>query len=318
VHAARATLERIVRAEALADADETWMLAHAVEALGADVRTTAGEAASAAILARVSTSGGPHFEGASASGMLRDPHPNHTLATVLDRDTPDRRALLDQALARFEHPASWGEHAWTLRAIANGVALELASETFENAKGETFSGIALAREAASSIEADMQFLEDARRDGRAVRKRGQGVWAQPCGGLHLVEAVARWLDVREDVELRASLVHIRDLLAYRVGVEADLYAWMRGQAPPDIVVKLDAQELKFFGHVLDVGGDLDHAARARLVAAVQRLEHAGVFDRLAELRSSDPQLYRDLVGDAAHAMSGLSLQRERDRNNVAP
>jgi len=330
VEDARAKLERVVRAEALASADETWMLAHAVEAFGTGVETHAGENAVDAMLARASTDGGgPHFAGASESGTLRDPHPNHTLATLLAADPPRMQPMLRTAVASFERPASWGEHAWTLRALAIGAATGLADESFTNAEGETFSGLVLARAAARSIEADMQFLADARRDGTAVRKRGQGVWAQPCGGLHLIEAVAVWLFVREDAELRASLEHIRDVLAYRVGVEADLYAWMRGQAPPEIRVKLDAQELKFFGHVLDVAGDLERAqvplpdavldeARARLVAAVQRLADARAFDRLAELRRDDPQLYRDLVGDAAHAVAGLALHRARDEHTVTP
>jgi hypothetical protein len=142
------------------------------------------------------------------------------------------------------------------------------------------------------------------------------VWSQPCGGLHGIEAVAAWLALREDEALRTELARIVDVLAYRVGVEADLYAWMRAQAPPDIVVKLDVQELKFFGHVLDAADELAAAkvplppdvlaeARARLVAAVLRIERGGMLADLSRVRSSDPQLYRDLVGDSAHALVGL-------------
>jgi hypothetical protein len=210
------------------------------------------------------------------------------------------------ALAGFARPKSWAEHAWTLRALADGSAAGLAAPP---------DAVELARAAAESVAADMQFLADARRDGTAVRKRGQGIWAHPCGGLHGIEAVAAWLRVTDDAQLRARLHDIVDVLAYRVGVEADLYAWMRAQAPPEMVVKLDAQELKFFGHVLDAADELAGAnvplapdaldeSRARLVAAVQRLE--GPFAALDRIRAADPQLWRDLVGDAAHALAGLS------------
>ncbi len=318
--AARAVLERVVRDEALASDDETWMLAHALAPFGREATTKAGTNVVDAILARASVEGGaPVFTGESASKTLRDPHPDHTLAALLDAGVPGTQAfaigdarftvadLYAHARARFEPPKSWAEHVWTLHAMADAAASGLP---------EAPDGIALARAAATSIVADMQFLADARRDGAAVRKRGQGPWSQPCGGLHGIEAVAAWLALREDATLRADVVRIVDVLAYRVGVEADLYAWMRGQAPPDIVEKLDAQELKFFGHVLDAADELAAAkaplpaavlaeARARVVAAVVRLERTGALADLAGLRTSDPQLYRDLVGDSAHALVGL-------------
>jgi hypothetical protein len=320
--AAVAVLERVVRIEALASDDETWMLAHAIAPLGRDATTKAGTNVVDAILARASVEGSaPVFTGESASGTLRDPHPDHTLAALVSAGVPGTHAfavgdarftvadLYAHARARFERPTSWAEHAWTLHAMADAVTVGLP-------EAASFDGVALARAAAASIVADMQFLADARRDGTAVRKRGQGVWSQPCGGLHGIEAVAAWLALREDEALRTELERIVDVLAYRVGVEADLYAWMRAQAPPDIVVKLDAQELKFFGHVLDAADELAAAkmplppdvlaeARARLVAAVLRIERGGMLAELARVRSSDPQLYRDLVGDSAHALVGL-------------
>lgn len=320
--AAITALETIVRTEALASDDETWMLAHAIAPLGRDATTTAGTNVVDAILSRASVDGGgPMFTGESASGTLRDPHPDHTLAALLEAGVPGTHTftvgttgfsvadLYAHARARFERPTSWPEHAWTLHAMADAATLGLPEAT-------SFEGVELARAAASSIVADMQFLADARRDGTAVRKRGQGVWAHPCGGLHGIEAVAAWLARSDDAALRTEVARIVDVLGYRVGVEADLYAWMRGQAPPDVVVKLDAQELKFFGHVLDASHELAAAkaplppavleeSRARLVGAVLRLERAGAFAGLAGLRGSDPQLYRDLVGDSAHALVGL-------------
>ncbi|HET6582189.1 MAG TPA: hypothetical protein VFG69_02055, partial [Nannocystaceae bacterium] len=328
-------LARIVRDEALDDPDETWMLAHAIEAFGADVALDRdGGPALAAILGRATLVDGQlRFAGASASGTLRDPHPNHTLATLLAAGVPGTQAFVvgdatvtladlhAHAVAAFERPSgtAWGEQAWTLRAMAEAVEVDVARVEITNARGERFDGLELARAAADEILAEMRFLGDARREGKAVRKRGQGIWAQPCGGLHSIEAVAVWLRVRDDAELRASVERIGDVLAYRVGVEADLYAWMRGQAPPDIATKLDAQELKFFGHVLDTADELARAgvplddvaiaeAKARVVAAVRRLEDSGALARIGALQLEDPQLYRDLVGDAAHAVAGLSAR----------
>jgi hypothetical protein len=249
------------------------------------------------------------IEGTSNSGLARDPHPNHTLATLLAAGVSPQHAvgaialadLHAAMLAGFTTPTAWGERAWTMRAIAEGRALDLPAPALADPHAFT----------AALVDAS-RFLEDARAAGTPVRKRRQGIWAEPCGGLHWIEAVAAW--TRIDPELRPQLRRVRDVLQYRVGVEADLYAQLRAAAPPELAVPLDAQELKFFGHVLDAARELARAdaaldslvldeAKARLCAAVVRL--AGAFTRLADLRASDPQLYRDLVGDAAHALAGL-------------
>ncbi|HWB81989.1 MAG TPA: hypothetical protein VG755_43805 [Nannocystaceae bacterium] len=293
-----AALEHVVRTEALADPDETWMLAHAVAALGPAVELASGGTAVDAMLAIAGADG--RVEGVSKSGLARDPHPDHTLATLLAAGVSAQR-LHAAMVASFTPPAAWGERAWTMRAIAEGRALGLPAPA--GADPRAF--------AAALVDAS-SFLEAARAAGAPVRKRKQGIWAEPCGGLHWIEAVAAW--TRVEPELRPQLERVRDVLQYRVGVEADLYAQLRAAAPPELAVPLDAQELKFFGHVLDAARELERAdaaldpavldeARARLCAAVRRL--AGTLARLAELRASDPQLYRDLVGDAAHALAGL-------------
>jgi hypothetical protein len=313
-------LADIVRREALADADETWMLAHAIVAFGRDAALADGTGAVAAILA-TARGDPPGFAGASKSGLARDPHPHHTLATLLAAGVPtgDLAGLVAAAIGSFERPrdGGWAEHAWTMRAIAEAIDRGLVDRELVNSSGERFDALELARAFADRVVADMRFLDDAKARREAVRKRGQGIWAHPCGGLHAIETVAAWLRVRDDAELRATLEHIRDTLAYRVGVEADLYAWMRREAPPELALALDAQELRFFGHVLDASRELARArvplpgevrdeATARLVAAVQRLAERGAFARLDALRTDDPQLYRDLVGDAAHAVAGLT------------
>ena len=300
-------LEPVVRSEALADPDETWMLAHAVAALGPAGSVAPRRTAVDAMLAIATPEG--RIEGASKSGLARDPHPDHTLATLLAAGVSPQHAVGEIALAdlhaamvaSFATPTAWGERAWTMRAIAEGIARDLPAPAAADP-----------RAFADALVDASRFLEDARAAGTPLRKRRQGIWAEPCGGLHWIEAIAAW--TRVDPQLRPQLARVRDVLQYRVGVEADLYAQLRAAAPPELAIPLDAQELKFFGHVLDAARELARAdapldavvldeARARLCAAVSRL--APAFTRLAELRASDPQLYRDLVGDAAHALAGL-------------
>jgi hypothetical protein len=78
--------------------------------------------------------------------------------------------------------------------------------------------------------------------------------------------------------------------------------------------------LKFHGHFLETTGRLHkqghfrptraqaqviERSKAHLDWAVGELLASGVYDRLGELKKTQPQLHLDLIGDACHGAHGL-------------
>jgi hypothetical protein len=128
-----------------------------------------------------------------------------------------------------------------------------------------------------------------------------------------------------DAELRSSLLPAMQraarTLEWRVEAEHAIYERTRAQHPGHEIM-LSAQEMKFYGHWLETMADLRDAGVeidqkridqgiALLVQAVERLDRVGALDRMDDVRSRRVQTYRDLIGDAAHALRGLRLWTER-------
>ncbi len=327
-------LEHHVRRWALADADGTWMLAHGALALGPTAPTANGPSVVDALLATMQLMQRdgrrwPSVGGSSGDGTLRDPHPDHTLATLLALGVPRTRAIavdgatytLDDAIAgaarSFVPPQgdAWGEAAWSLIVLVEAATLEPALA--RDAVGTPLDARGLLRASAQALVDAGAFLDAARSSGDAPPpKRKQGVWGQPCGGLHWIDAIAIGVARLDDAAARASLARAVETLAYRVQIEGALYDELRGRAPPQFVVPLWVQELKFFGHVLELAPRLERAGtplrgavvsevRRRLLTAIGALDRLGAFASVDDTRRQTPQLYRDLVGDAAHALAAL-------------
>ena len=106
-----------------------------------------------------------------------------------------------------------------------------------------------------------------------------------------------------------------DLMFYRFPKELEIYdQYMKAQ--PDQKVRLLAQRLKFVGHFLENAQKMSmigvykpnnlqvrlmQGAMDQLVPTVRALQQSGVFNSLYNLKANDPQLYRDIIGDSAHA-----------------
>ena len=88
----------------------------------------------------------------------------------------------------------------------------------------------------------------------------------------------------------------------------------------DQKVRLLAQRLKFVGHFLENAQKLSmigvykpnnlqvrlmQGAMDQLVLTVRALQQSGVFNSLYNLKANDPQLYRDIIGDSAHALYAM-------------
>jgi hypothetical protein len=153
-----------------------------------------------------------------------------------------------------------------------------------------------------------------------------GFHAHPCGGMHFVEALLHLTASQGDAG-RAPARRIVEALRQRWEKERTLYARLLA-AQPEHGLLLRAQQLKFFGHLLenlglaraalapnggdDAGRGADETARlvaGDLSTTLEQLEAGGVWLRLAQIRAEREQTYLDLIGDGCHAIRGLRRLR---------
>ena len=166
------------------------------------------------------------------------------------------------------------------------------------------------------------FLAEAMKQGVAVQKRGQGIFAYTCGGAHFIQgagyAVARGFGSQSTREAFENDIPV---LFYRFDMElAQVDALF--ESNPEYALILLEQRLKFTGHFVEsayklaalglyVPTDDQKAIMDRamdeLVRTVEILERGEVFAKLDEIRQQDEQRYLDFVGDSAHAVRGIDL-----------
>jgi hypothetical protein len=157
-----------------------------------------------------------------------------------------------------------------------------------------------------------------------VPKRKQGIYAHPCGGLHLFQAVASWArfpEVRKKWGKRFD--RQVDVLFYRLESEQRQYDAALKQAP-QYALQILTQMVKFHGHFLETAGRLNvengwkptgaqkravEKSKAVLEFAVRELQQLRAFQNMDELEKSLPQVHLDLIGDSCHAVHGLSYWR---------
>jgi len=167
-------------------------------------------------------------------------------------------------------------------------------------------------------------------EGSALTRAKQektGIYGQPCGGLHEIQAVLVGAALDRDPKIVSRVQKQLGVLLYRWELERAGYAALLIQHP-DQGLLLRVQELKFFGHVLEtlvLAKNLDLAEKSsegarriegaiRATAAdvadvVRALGEGGVYDRLPSIRKERAQTYLDLIGDGCHAIHGLRLAR---------
>lgn len=214
----------------------------------------------------------------------------------------------------------WRDVGWTL---------DLISETSK--PGATFTTDDGARVSVDAVMDDaLAYLERADADLEAgmkkslpqVDKRKQGIYGHSCGGLHLVQAVLGWAR-HPEVRRRwgARLDTQLAVLFYRLESERRQYEAAL-QAAPQFTLQVLTQMVKFYGHFLETTGrvraewgwkptDAQRQAversRALLDAAVRQLEAVKAFESMDRLKTAQPQIYLDLIGDSCHAAHGWDL-----------
>lgn len=341
IDAARAVLRPVVQRHAL-DPNNPWALSHALVALGLETELEEGVDpidhlfAEYAILAEVG--GETLIDFPQRRGDIRiEPHTDLILKALTEQGASPEREVSVQgqqlplsALYRHSLYTTWvqGEQLsvadfndtpWTLQGLAAWAppGLEWQAEGGREMSMERFTEAVV-----GALGEDTLFLRQAMSKGERVQKRGQGIFAYTCGGAHLVQgaayAVARGFGGEEERRIVAQQI---PTYLYRMGVELPQVDAAMKQHPQFALV-LITQRLKFTGHVVESlhklaalgfatpGPELEaelRRAEAELLATVQAIDEAGIFDKLGEIRAADEQRYLDLVGDAAHALRGLDL-----------
>jgi hypothetical protein len=219
----------------------------------------------------------------------------------------------------------WADVGWTLDLLA-AVHTPGPSAVFTNGAGTTVDLNRVMDDALSELERAQADLLAAMDAGQPeVPKRKQGLYAHPCGGIHLVQAVFHWArfpQVRKAWGKR--LERQVAVLGWRLGSERRQYEAALQAAPAPYHRRLLVQMVKFYGHFLETFGRLRvekgwkwtaqdkqrvATARALLDDAVRRLQALGAFDQYEEVVRMDRQVALDLVGDSCHAIHGLDLTR---------
>ncbi|HEX5747501.1 MAG TPA: hypothetical protein VFZ09_14745 [Archangium sp.] len=339
--AARPSAEEVLRTQCrtwAADPKNPWALAHGIAAEGRAFKARDGRRAADVIVSDFLHREGPdlRFDAFAADGTPVEPHPHLLVKTLLLAGVPASQsfraqggpvtlgALVEDLKRDFRRDAALSPHgAWTLDALSHALP---PGATFTTGAGETVRLDAVMDEALALLEREQAELLAGMKAGLPqVPKRKQGIYAHPCGGLHLFQAVAshaRHPAVRKAWGPRLDTQV--DVLVYRLGSESRQYDAALTSAPAAYRLPVLVQMVKFHGHFLETLGryreetgwkptpeqsQAVEQARALLDGAVRRLEASGAFRDMESVKAAQYQLYLDLIGDACHAAHGLSYWR---------
>jgi hypothetical protein len=172
------------------------------------------------------------------------------------------------------------------------------------------------------LRKETRFIAQAMTKRAAFKKQRQGIYQYTCGGAHLIQgvsfAVARGFGHARG---HALVAEQGSLALFRMQVELEqLDAAVKAQ--PTVAFQVHVQRLKLTGHTLETLHKMSAAGQlpkdtqstkamqwvaAEVVRSVALLDGHKAFESLPEIKDKDLQLYRDIVGDSAHALRGLKL-----------
>ncbi|MFO0567513.1 MAG: hypothetical protein U0263_17780 [Polyangiaceae bacterium] len=277
-----------------------------------------------------------------------EPHRFLLVKTLLETDVPMEQRFVASSgdkltLARLvadlrkaakapESDSDYQHVAWQISALAEHVRREPKALDTPPPLGPLLA-LGLAR-----LEADHKVVEEysgppehAFDEGsplhRAKRDKS-GIYGHSCGGLHLVQAIASAVKVAGTDDQKRRFRRQLGVLLYRYELERPAYASLLLRHPEQgLLIRL--QQQKFFGHLVETltlakklgltepetegGKNVDRViffAAADTVDVAKGLLDGGVYERLDAIRKDREQTYLDLVGDACHALRGLTRARE--------
>ena len=317
--------------EGAADPLNPWALAHGLAFEGRAFRARDGRLAADVIVSDFLQRDPLHFEPFTSDGTPVEPHPHLMVKTLLLAGfspshvfrTPDGpvtlQALVNGLPRDFRTTSALSpQGAWTLDALSHALPH---GATFTSGSRESVRLDAVMDEGLALLEREQaDLLAGMKAALPQVPKRRQGLYAHPCGGLHLVQAVlthARHPAVR--ASWGARLDTQVDLLFYRLGSESRQYDAALAATPPTQRLPVLVQMVKFYGHWLETLGRyrdetgwiptpaqlqvVEHAG-ALLDGAARRLDASGAWRTREALKAAKDPLFLDLIGDTCHAARG--------------
>lgn len=343
VDVALARLRAAARAGA-SDPKSPWALAHGLIAYGPELEASDGRSVIDVFSSYAERdAAGVHFSPRRGDDLV-EPHPNLLAKTLVELGVPlDTRVagspLRDVARAawsRFHAPSTdseWQESAWTLALIADLARRD--PELVPPAGAPTVATLAAA--ALLRLEKDSALVtawtgppERAFDEGTPLRRAKEqktGIFGHGCGGLHFVQAVLA-LSPASDGDQRRRVRAQLDALITRAAMERAATAELL-RSHPGAALLVRVQRLKFSGHLAETlglardlawwsdGDPADGRYAAALAAAatdvidvLAELDHEQVYEHLAGVRREREQTYLDLIGDACHAVRGLTRARQ--------
>ena len=150
-----------------------------------------------------------------------------------------------------------------------------------------------------------------------VVKKKQLIYAHTCGGLHMIQAALFGAALLKDPKVITRAQTQLETILFRWKAERSIYRNMKRQYPMYSLL-LQAQELKFYGHLLETLSlsqrlgiyPINDNSRAIVKGIIQDL--VSTIDDLAvnyldleSVKSAKKQVYYDLIGDGCHAIRGL-------------
>ena len=339
-------LKKIIQQHGLSG-DDPWAMAHAILALGPEAELTSGEKAidklfDFATIKMINKRSFPYFPKEKlikGEPVMVEPHA-HLMAKVLTEIgvSPQRRIVVDQtefAMDDFYKGIILSSHmnvytnvssyagsddvAWSTQALA---AILDPGQQWQAENGQVMSTKDLTLFLGAVLKKETASLKKSMAAGANFKKDGKGIFQYTCGGAHVIQAsaysVARGFgNEATDKEIKEQI----DLLFYRFPRELKIYDELM-KSNPEYKVKLLVQRLKFVGHFLETAQKMAmlglyepdknqllmmHGAMDQLVLITTALHREGVYQALYSLKTSDLQLYRDVLGDTCHAFYAMRL-----------
>ncbi len=318
-----AALRALVRERAV-NSDDPWVLMHVALALGPDTKTTGGPIFDVVTqrYAAKTERGGTSYVGFP---LNVEAHPNHFLEIMEAAAVPPTRQLPSPAgpittadlfagaEALFSPAIAGPELSWTLSVFT--AHRPPTADRFTNADGQAFTIAGLVETAAQAAEVGYADTVAAMKGTKPYGRSTLQTYA--CNGTHVLYGLYDAL--RHGYEGKGLRERVRGLTKasyFRLGAEITLIDQVL--TAPEQQLNADAAKLQFLGHSIE---NLRYAERAglyvpemverqqrataesQLAAVVQRLTTVHNLDALA---NSVPRAYRIVLGDACHALHGLT------------
>jgi hypothetical protein len=312
------------------DAENPWALSHGILAFGAEHLATDGRPAIEVMVEDFAVWKGKgankfiDFPSRTKGDHPIEPHNNLITNALVQAGVPQTKIfklksggtvrlaqLIDRVRDEAEtpkNPKDWHDFAWTYGSLLHA-----------GAKPKNMDVKTLAADALDYVESQQAFLTELMRKGQPdkVIKKKQFIYAHTCGGIHLIQAALLGVQhLRDPKSVQRAKTQVETLI-FRWKAERRIYREMRRKHPMYSLL-LMAQELKFYGHLLETLA-LAHrvglfppsdAGRATIAPIVRDLTAtidglAVNFIDLESVRAAKKQVYYDLIGDGCHAIRGL-------------